>query len=164
MDLLKLIVKEELADIIFARPSQDDEGWTEDSVLVSLRIPTEYLNPICFTLEDMYTDDVCCRCAPSESCGWNDWTDNPSCAATAFARRHLARRHVMGVEGFIVGDYWTAETIKQIYKAPRNETQQADFEKDCREAAHRIGLTTASSTLLAKGRHFYFVKYFWYNY
>lgn len=148
MDVLKLIVKEELADIIFA-PSQDDEGWSEDSVLVSLRIPTDYLNTICFTLEDMYTDDVCCLCTPPGRCNGRE----RSAAPFAFALRHFTRLHSMDIE-----HYWTAGTIKQIYKAPTNETRQADFEQYCREAALRVGLKSASSTLMANGIDIFLYK------
>ncbi len=150
LDVIKLIVKEELVDIIFTRPSQDDEGWSADSVLASLRIPTEYLNPICFTLETMYTDPaMCCLCTTSGRCLSEDW----SIAPFAFALRHLTRLHTVDLEHAGDND-WTAETIKIIYKAPTDHTTQRDFEKDCREAALRVGLTIASSTLLPNGSTF----------
>jgi len=154
MDVLKLIVKKELVGIIFARPFQDKEGWSADSVLVSLRIPTEYLNPICFTLEEMKTNGICDG-THSGRCGHSSREDE-SGAPLAFALRHLTRLHsVQMINGNDWYD-WTAEIISSIYKAiTRNETRQADFEKACREAL-LSNLESASSTLLPNGRNFRF--------
>lgn len=49
-DILALIIVEEIADILF--PNNKD-GWSADAVLETLQIPSEFWNPLCFTLQEL---------------------------------------------------------------------------------------------------------------
>ncbi len=45
---LNLLIKRDFVEALFP---VENEGWCEDSLLEKLRIPTEFLNPLCFTLQ-----------------------------------------------------------------------------------------------------------------
>jgi len=49
-DILALIIVEEIADLLF--PNNKDE-WSANAVLETLQIPTEFWNPLCFTLQEL---------------------------------------------------------------------------------------------------------------
>ena len=46
--VLNLLIKRDFIDALFP---EENEGWCKDSLLENLRIPTEFLNPLCFTLQ-----------------------------------------------------------------------------------------------------------------
>jgi len=128
-DVLGLI-SGDLADILF--PSED-QGWSEDSVLIGLRVPSEFLNRLCFTLEKWdlryYSTS---RHAPPSS-----YSDSPF----AFALRHLPRlrsldiRHVDERGVFVKDRTIRSITLLQREDKMRIQPYQADFEKDCHEAS-----------------------------
>lgn len=52
-DVLGLIIDGEMANILFPR---DFHGWGHDSIFGGLRVPVEFMNPICFTLQELSLD------------------------------------------------------------------------------------------------------------
>lgn len=129
MDVLRLIVVGELADIVFRQDSadatlsdDDDIDWSQESFLPGLRVPSEFLNPLCFTLKDF------------------NYKEKPviNDSVRAFVMRHLPNSMNMPPDP----DEEAARFIKLVYQAEKLlETRQLDFGEACRAAALRIGLT-----------------------
>lgn len=128
--ILALLVGEDLARALFP---QVDEGWAEDSVLCKLRMPTMYLNPLCFTLETMIPLYV-----------------RHYGSVYAFLLRHLPKFKSWSCNGI---DEIPVGLIKALHRAeekPLHADQQAAFEEDCRASAAALNLDiTSSSTLLS---------------
>lgn len=133
MDVLRLIVVGDLADIVFRQDSadatfsdDDDIDWSQESFLPGLRVPSEFLNPLCFTFkhfnykeEPLFTDSV-----------------------EAFVMRHLPNFF----DEYPDPDEEAARFIKLVYQAEKLlETRQLDFGEACRAAALKIGLTVDHS-------------------
>lgn len=143
-DALALIVVGDLADILFPYydglsekefesmasrifsklPSDSDEiYWSEDSVLAGLRVPYEFLNPLCFTLREL---------------NFNEWKyqDPFTGGVMAFALRHLPKLVTMEPKH---GE--AIPLIKLVYNEEKMlETRQVDFGEACRKAAITIAL------------------------
>jgi len=113
----------------------DDDRWGQDSVLVGLQIPTELLNPLCLTLQELALS--------SNSGGTSSWFQpyrdavHPSSFVYAFALRHLPNLRKIGL--------WTSiiDLLKIIHKVNQKigihqQHQQAEFEENCRSIKDSI--------------------------
>ena len=123
MDILALIVKEDVADILFPK---DNHRWSEDSTLGGLQFPSEFLNPLCFTLKELLlvrTHWICIRCGVPES-------------SNAFALRHLRKLEVAKLVG------GTVNVVKLLYQM--RFVHQRGFEASCMDACSRLGLHVSS--------------------
>ena len=100
-------------DVLF--PIECDR-FRDDSVLKSLKIPSEFLSPLCFTLKELFL--------------YHSDKSTPSVATFAFAMRHLSKLKS-------ITDKWIdiADILKFIHKMKGMETKQAEFEEFCRESA-----------------------------
>jgi len=114
---------------VFGKPpngtkSTFDGNWSRDSVLPGLRVPPEFLNPLCSTLRKF---DY-----------FNDWEYNPdpfTDSLLAFALRHLPN-----LETQTPSHDKVVPLIKLIYKTEKMlEVRDLNFGEACREAAQSIG-------------------------
>lgn len=123
---------ESMASHIFSKPLPDSNEiyWSEDLVLPGLRVPYEFLNPLCFTLREL---------------NFNEWKyQDPFTAGgvMAFALRHLPKLVTMEPKP---GE--AIPLIKLVYNAEKMlETRQVDFGKACRKAAITIALEVDAPT------------------
>jgi len=148
-DIIDFIMIGEISDVLF--PTQFG-GWSY-SVFDGLRIPPRYLNPLCFTLEELSVTsyncrDYCCDC----------WMCD-STSVIAFLLRHLPELQTTDSTSSISSDITNA--ICLLYeKSKSTEIQQAKFEEACQEAASRIDfksvLTTSPAILPGWLFHFQF--------
>jgi len=110
-DVLDLIFNEKLADTFFLT---NDERWSKDSVLQGLRIPSEFLNPLCSTLQKLrlecLNDGRPCLCCAPES-------------MYAFGLRHLPKLRVF------TSEIPTCQVIRHLYNVIENQDEQAEFEE-----------------------------------
>lgn len=125
-DVLGLLVGD-LADILF--PSED-QGWSEDSVLIGLRVPPEFLSKLCFTLRN-WDLKFYGKSGPAPHSSYSDYP-------VAFALRHLPRLHFIGIndveDGDVSGRSTMPITLLQREDKMKIQPYQADFEKHCNEA------------------------------
>lgn len=128
-DLLELILLGGVADILFPI---DDEGWSQDSALEGIQVPSELLNTLCFTLERLTlgcsrsNQPVECECYPFISA-----------ATYAFILRHLPKLQAAHFKAPI------EQIFKELHKTKKmdhNRQKQAKFERVCKDAITRIGL------------------------
>lgn len=125
MDVLRLIVVGDLVDIVFRQDSSEDDDidWSQDSFLPGLRVPSEFLNPLCFTLKSSDLEEPLI-----------------SDSVKAFVLRHLPnlfRPEYLHPEPCCEAPRF----IKLVYQAKKLlETLRLDFGEACRAAAQRIGL------------------------
>jgi len=125
--LLGLILDDELSNILFPT---DNEGWmSQDSVLAGLQIPSELLNPLCLTLEELNVGNCTSGRRSQLSC------DRQSASAYALALRHLPKLRELNLDVSLL------DILKILYEAKEidHQQQQTDFERDCRDAAIRCG-------------------------
>jgi len=101
-----------------------DGNWSRDSVLPGLRVPPEFLNPLCSTLREIEYFD--------------DWRFNPDPFTDyllAFALRLIPNLLTQSSHHDKV-----VRLIKLIYKSEKMlEVRQLNFGEACREAAQSIG-------------------------
>ena len=130
-DILALLISGDVADVLF--PYNNDGRWSRDSVLESLRLPFQYLNPLCFTLEEL-------------SLKYNTiWKDS----TLAFALCHLpklrkleTKQHGLDTVEAIKIIYRVEETLKQKVTSnwmrnpfkTRKKSRQIELEEVCRKA------------------------------
>lgn len=108
-----------------------DEGWTRESVLYKLRIPTKYLNACCFTLKTLTPMQV-----PRYG------------SEHAFALRHLPKIQSWDPDSRSAGAI-PVRLIKAIHKAeekPLHPDQQAAFEDACRASTIALARRQAPVT------------------
>ena len=142
MDAIKLVVREELADNLFFPSLDDEECWSSDSNLAGLRIPAaDFLNPLCFTLGYLKVFPGC----SSSSCQCYSRRGSFPEPGMTFVLRHLIKLEEMNLKREIC---CTDQVVKHLYKAQRNPSVQAAFERDCREVAQRVGMECSSSSSL----------------
>ena len=110
-DVLGLIINKELASTLFLT---NDDRWNKDSVLQGLRIPSEFLNPLCSTLQEL-----------SLLCG--NWGQRCLCcdlnSMYAFSLRHLPKLRVLTLE------IPTCQVIRCLYNVKENQDEQVEFEE-----------------------------------
>jgi len=133
-DILALLIAGDVADILF--PYNNDDRWSRDPVLESLRLPFQYLNPLCFTLEEL-------------SIKYNTiWKDS----TLAFALCHLpklrkleTKQHGLDTVEAIKIIYRVEETLKQKVTSTwmrnpfriRKKSRQVELEEVCRKVVGR---------------------------
>jgi len=124
---------EDLARALFP---QEDEGWAEDSVLCKLRMPTMYLNPLCFTIHGFTMEKL-------------NPLDVPHYGSVhAFLFRHLPKLRSWGCN--VMTPISLIKALHRAEEQPLHADQQAAFEEDCRASAAALNLdVTSSSTLLS---------------
>lgn len=131
-DILGLIVKPELAEVLFA---STEERWSNDSALSSLRVPSELLNPLCSTLTQLILKHSCNDSYTKSSFPDEDCDCHPSVSGStlAFALRHLPK--LLTMDTFIP----TSEVVKILYHAKEIQQQhQKELEELFQDAASRI--------------------------
>jgi len=110
-DVLGLIINEELASTLFLT---NDDRWSKDSVLQGLRIPSEFLNPLCSTLQEL---SLLC-----ENWGQRCLCCDPN-SMYAFSLRHLPKLRVL------TSEIPTCQVIRCLYNVKDNQYEQAEFEE-----------------------------------
>jgi len=132
---------------------QDAHAWCRHSVIEKLLVPSQFLSPLCMTLEKLHLNWVCLMC---------DLGLNPRDLhrTFAFALRHLPKLRIFDAEEMcneVVG-----QGIEALHSA--GTLQHSDFELACEEAAELIGLERNSASLPSSaysGKHYYY-SYFRY--
>jgi len=105
-------------------PTDKNKKWSHDSVIKVLRVPSEFLTPLCFTLKQLLFEDPNRHTAAI----------TPSDSMYALALRHLPKLELLDARSL------SARAVKAFYKAEMIESKQAEFEKyHCRDVAERIG-------------------------
>jgi len=119
-----------LMKFMFGKPPKGkktafDGNWSRDSVLPGLRVPPEFLNPLCSTLRELHYFDE-----------WRGFIPDPfTDSLLAFALRHLPELVTQTPSHDKV-----IPLIKLIYKTEKMlEVRQLNFGEACRKAAHSIG-------------------------
>jgi len=123
MDIMPLVVNRDVADILFSR---DECRWNQNHLLSDFLIPSEFLNPLCFTLKDF---------SLMSSYGWPSREIHLS--TCAFALRYFTKLEVVDF------GVWSINVVEHLYKTFQH-IQNEEFEKACIEAASRIGLSMTS--------------------
>ena len=132
--------KRDLLGLILGEKSKitDDARWNEDPVLVELQIPTEFLNPLCLTLQELTLS--------SSSGGSYHWLqpecDHLSPSLFVYALRHLPKLRKVELETSIVDLFNIIYSVKQMGVQPK----QVEFEETCRAVAQQYGLEPSSIT------------------
>jgi len=142
-DFVALIVNAEMAEILFPKHGRD--RWSEYSVFSGLRIPLQFLNPLCSTLKEMILDT---QKPDTFHCKYIKET------VYAFALRHLPMLEKMdlGDEVGRVFPFTQVEAIKLLYyHASGRNSDQKPFEEAWRKAASRLGLDVASPVTFFAG-------------
>jgi len=142
-DVLGLIVGD-LANILFSYDGEEfnESGrWLKDPLLVDLRVPAEFLSPICFSLEhlDLQTNRPCEHAFTNRHSEW----------AFAFALRHLPKLESISIlnyrdrETFAFHTVDHVQSIKLLYNGnysskPGNEIlfklrDQPEFVEACQQ-------------------------------
>jgi len=96
------------------------DRFIDDFFLESMKIPSEFLSPLCFTLKELFLMQ------PEEP--------TPSVATYAFALCHLSK-----LESTCKSKLDMAQILKFIRELKDGQTKQAEFEEYCRESALRTG-------------------------
>jgi len=125
MDVVALILNAEMADILFPK---DENRFSKNSVFSGLRIPIEFLNPLCSTLQELILDRW----------RWRDCDCVSPVTTFAFALRHLPKLENAELE------VPTIKVVKLLYQV--GFVDQKSFEKAWRKAASTIGLDASSPT------------------
>jgi len=129
-DLIGLILGE-VVNVLFPL---ENKGWSKDSVLGSLRIPLEFMRPLCFTLQELR---VFCNCHDLTECTHRSYSP----AAYAFILRHLVNLHSVMFLRFRCFPTSIFLKLLAVLKKERVEFQQAKFEEACLAAtATYVGL------------------------
>ncbi len=135
-DIVALIVNAEMTDVLFPK---DGHPWSQNSDFSSLRIPLQFLNPLCLTLKELILDSRKLEALKSV------------CESVyAFALRHLPQLEKIGVEPYLK----PIEILKLLYQA-MDTYDQKPFEEAWRKAASRLGLDVASPVTFFPGKYFY---------
>jgi len=116
-DVLSLIIIGELVDQMFESHScsyRKKTNWSVDEILASLRVPPEYLTPMCFTLQHL---DI-------ENSNWRDCFDS----TLAFALRHLPV-----LQQLVCDTSEVVAAVKIFHETSRMEEFQTEFEELCRD-------------------------------
>jgi len=125
MDVVALILNAEMADILFPK---DENRLSKNSVFSGLRIPIEFLNPLCSTLQELILDRW----------RWRDCDCVSPVTTFAFALRHLPKLENAELE------VPTIKVVKLLYQL--GYVNQKPFEKAWRKAASIVGLDASSPT------------------
>jgi len=128
-DILALIIKADMADILFAK---DDSRWIEDSVLKDLRIPSQFVNPLCTSLKELLLKG----CFKSVICA-------PPKSVYAFALRHIPK---LEVAELVVPTIQVVKLLNQVRAVHEN-----GFETAWRKAASTLGLVVESPVSFFSG-------------
>jgi len=113
-----------MAEILFPK---DDRRWSEDQVLKRLRLPEQFLNPLCTTLKEVKIE-----AKNSMYFGFHSRKVKLQ-SSYAFALRHLFKLEHADLE-----DHPTINLVELLYQI--GDVKQESFEEAWREAASRLGL------------------------
>lgn len=113
-----------MAEILFPK---DDRRWSEDEVLQRLRLPEQFLNPLCTTLKEVKIEAAFSRYF------WFHSRKVKLQSSYAFALRHLFKLEHADLE-----DHPTINLVELLYQI--GDVKQESFEEAWREAASRLGL------------------------
>jgi len=142
--LFGLIFHGELSDILFPI---DDEGWSHDPVLAGLQVPSELLNPLCQTLQELNVET-------GRASFFQPGVDGQpnrlsfkrpllSASTYGFALRQLSKLKKIKLVVPL------NEIFKILYAAIEvdNQEQQIEFERDCQNAAITSGVLEENSII-----------------
>jgi len=144
VDVLSLVLIGELVDEMFKGNYHEETEWSADETLQHLRVPPEYLTPLCSTLQHLQLGD----------CDYYGCLD----CTFAFALRHVPPLQNLDVK---LRDWSTSVAVKIFHDTSGMEERkiQADFENLCRNIKCKISLEKNSLLLLASGNHFILNSY-----
>lgn len=120
--IMPLIVNRDVVNILFSR---NERRWNQNPLLCDFLIPSEFLNPLCFTLKELSLWSL----VPYP-------TSKHELSACAFALRYLTKLKVVDFQ------LPTINVVKHLYKTVLIHNEE--FEKACIETASRIGLSMTS--------------------
>lgn len=132
--LLGLILLGEVSDILFPI---DNEGWSKDSVLAGLQVPSEIINPLCLTLQELNVvtgSDCFIRLGEDGQCNSIMFRKSSLSASTfAFFLRQLPKLKKIKLDAHVP----LTEVFQILYAAKviENHEQRIAFERNCRNAA-----------------------------
>jgi len=121
--IMALVVNRDVADILFSRV---ERRWNQNPLLSDFIIPFEFLNPLCFTLKDVFMSWRYC---------WK--TPDHDLSTHAFILRHLTKLEVV-----YLGGTGLIDVVERLYKTVHVRNEK--FEKICVETASRAGLSVTS--------------------
>jgi len=134
-DIFALIVKEDMAEILFPK---DDRRWSEDEVLLGLRLPEQFLNPLCTTLKEVKIEAL-------YTMYFGFFSRKVKLQSSyAFAIRHLSKLEHADLE-----DYPTIDLVELLYRI--GEVNREGFNEAWREAASRLGLDVIEPPCFVSG-------------
>jgi len=134
MDIVALIVKAEMSNILFQNDDELRRQWSEESVLRGLRIPCEFLNHLCSTLKELILGG-----RHNQSFFTTNHFCNFDYGGCAFALRHLPKLEIL--DAYYLS---TIKVVELLYTL--RDVDQRPFEEAWRGAANRLGLDAASSS------------------
>jgi len=119
--------KQDLFDLLLGEWNEslfptDSLQWSDDSTIKGLKVPSEFLTPLCFTLKKLLFHSDRDADAPT-----------PSDSMCTFVLRHLPH-----LEEFLLRAD-SVKVVKAFYQTEMIESKQAEFEDHCRYVADRIG-------------------------